>query len=58
MDKMWNHEVEDGIGFEFLPKFAKKIKQKKGKQRTKMNYNHTLMILIWIHYWYYFFTHN
>ena len=33
MDKMWNHEVEDGIGFEFLPKFAKKKKKKKGKKK-------------------------
>ena len=36
MDKMWNHEVEDGIGFEFLPKFAKKKKKKKkGKTKNK-----------------------
>ena len=33
MDKMWNHEVEDGIGFEFLPKFAKKKKKKKKKKK-------------------------
>ena len=35
MDKMWNHEVEDGIGFEFLPKFAKKKKKKKKKKKRE-----------------------
>ena len=35
MDKMWNHEVEDGIGFEFLPKFAKKKKKKRENKEQK-----------------------